>query len=50
MADGGYNAKVDCWCCGCIVYELLAGAPPFSAKPEDVPDPNPSPNPNPNLT
>ena len=36
VADGGYNAKVDCWCCGCIVYELLAGAPPFSAKSEDV--------------
>ena len=26
VADGGYNAKVDCWACGCIVYELLCGA------------------------
>ena len=27
---------MDCWCCGCIVYELLSGEPPFSAKSEDV--------------
>ena len=33
---GGYDAKVDCWACGCIVYELLTGQPPFQATTEDV--------------
>ena len=25
----GYSAKVDLWCCGCVMYILLAGYPPF---------------------
>ena len=33
---GGYDAMVDCWACGCIVFELLCGSPPFTAKSEDV--------------
>ena len=30
------GAPVDCWAVGCIVYELLCGAPPFQAKDEAV--------------
>ena len=33
---GEYGAPVDCWAVGCIVYELLCGAPPFQAKDEAV--------------
>jgi len=32
----GYGSGVDCWAVGCILYELLAGRPPFEAKTENV--------------
>ncbi len=40
-ADGGggtagYGPPLDCWAVGCIVYELLAGNPPYQAQDEQV--------------
>ena len=32
----GYGPPLDCWAVGCIVYELLAGTPPYQAQDEDV--------------
>lgn len=35
--DGkGYGPPLDCWAVGCIVYELLAGYPPYQAQDENV--------------
>ena len=35
--DGkGYGPPLDCWAVGCIVYELLAGHPPYQAQDESV--------------
>jgi len=35
--DGkGYGPQIDCWAVGCIVYELLAGTPPYHAQDEAV--------------
>jgi len=34
--DEGYGPPLDCWAVGCIVYELLAGGPPFTANDENV--------------
>ncbi len=31
-----YDAAVDNWAVGCLVFELLAGTPPFEAREEDV--------------
>ena len=36
-AEGkGYGPPLDCWAVGCIIYELLAGHPPYQAKDEAV--------------
>lgn len=32
----GYDSAVDDWAVGCIIYELLAGRPPFRARDESV--------------
>ena len=32
----GYGPPLDCWAVGCIIYELLAGKPPFQAQDEQV--------------
>lgn len=34
MDDGskGYGPPIDCWAVGCIIYELLAGHPPYRAQ------------------
>ena len=32
----GYGPPLDCWAVGCIVYEMLAGRPPYQANNEDV--------------
>ena len=35
--DGkGYGPPLDCWAVGCIVYELIAGHPPYQAQDENV--------------
>ena len=31
-ASTGYGPPLDCWAVGCIVYELLAGHPPYRAQ------------------
>ena len=37
LIDGkGYGSPLDCWAVGCIVYELLAGHPPYQAQDEAV--------------
>ena len=39
LADGdrkGYGPPLDCWAVGCIIYELLAGRPPYQAQDEAV--------------
>ena len=38
--DEGYGPPLDCWAVGCIVYELLAGGPPFTANDENVRTPS----------
>lgn len=35
-ATAAYNTAVDCWAVGCIIYELIAGHPPFTADTEPV--------------
>ena len=35
-AEAGYDSAVDCWAVGCIIFELLAGHPPFQAADESV--------------
>lgn len=27
-----YDSSVDLWCLGCLIFEMLAGYPPFTAK------------------
>ena len=31
-----YDAAVDCWALGCIIFEMLTGEPPFTAADESV--------------
>ena len=32
IEDQTYNEKIDIWAIGCILYEMCAKSPPFSAK------------------
>ena len=32
----GHNKMVDYWTLGCLVYEMLANAPPFQSKTENI--------------
>lgn len=29
IAEKGHDFKVDIWCLGCMIYEMLFGVPPF---------------------